>query len=337
MIFVTGGTGLIGSHLLVELAQKHSKITAIYRDETKISTVEKLFDYYLKDKSTSCFEKISWVQCDVLNVPELEEVMKGHSIVYHCAAVVSFKRRDFSKMMKINRYGTANIVNLCLHLNVDKLCYVSSTAAVGNKDVPEDQLVDENGKWILTDDTSGYSITKYSAEKEVWRGIEEGLNAVMVNPSIVIGAGDWTESSLVIFNSISKGLKFFSPGSNAFVDARDVVKIMILLVENDIKSERYLCIGENSSFKSLFELIAKHLNQNPPKYQVSPILMGIAWRLSVFWSVMTFSSPTITKSSARSAFKNIKFSNEKVRKALNYDFYSLEESVENAVAGKVSK
>jgi len=337
MIFVTGGTGLIGSHLLMELAQKHSAITAIYRDETKISTVKKLFDYYLSDISSSCFEKINWVQCDVLNVPELEGVMKGHDVVYHCAAIVSFKRRDFSRMMKINRYGTANIVNLCLHLNVEKLCYVSSTAAVGNKDIPEDQQVDENGKWILTDDTSGYSITKYSAEKEVWRGIEEGLNAVMVNPSIVIGAGDWTESSLVIFNSIAKGLKFYSPGSNAFVDARDVAKIMTFLVEKDIKSERYLCIGENSTFKALFELIAKELDQKPPKYQVSPILMGIAWRISVFWSAITFTDPTITKSSARSAFKNTKFSNEKVRKALDYDFYSLKESVENAVKGKISK
>ncbi|MEX1191970.1 MAG: NAD-dependent epimerase/dehydratase family protein [Brumimicrobium sp.] len=335
MIFVTGGTGLVGSHLLVELAAKHDEITSIYRNPSKIKTVEKLFNYYLGDKASHLFQRIKWIQCDVLDVPQLEEAMKGHKVVYHCAAIVSFKRRDFSKMIKINRYGTANVVNICLHLKVDKLCYVSSTAAVGNKDIPEDQLVDEEGKWILTDETSGYSIAKYSAEKEVWRGIEEGLNAVMVNPSIVLGAGDWEESSLVLINTINKGLKFYSPGSNAFVDARDVARIMVLLVEKDIKNERFLCIGENMSFKSLFDLIAKKLNKQPPKYKVSPFLMGIAWRVSVFWSVITFSTPAITKSSARSAFNHTKFSNKKLRETLDYTFYPMKETVKNAIEGRL--
>lgn len=336
MIFVTGGTGLVGSHLLVELVQKHEHITAIYNDPKKIETVRKLMNYYLKDRGADLFERITWQQCNILDIPSLEEAMQGHRIVYHCAAIVSFKRRDFSKMMKVNRYGTANVVNICLAQNIKKLCYVSSTAAVGNKDIPEDQLVDENGKWILTDDTSGYSVTKYSAEKEVWRGIEEGLDAVMVNPSIVFGAGKWTESSLVIFDQIRKGLKFYSPGSNAFVDARDVSRIMVELVEKDISAERYLCIGENARFKTVFDTIAERLDKKSPKYKVSPILMGIAWRLAVFWSAITFSSPAITKSSAQSAFKNIKFSNKKVREELDYDFYSLEEMVDNAIAGRVN-
>ena len=178
MVFVTGGTGLIGSHLLVELVQKHDHITAIYNDPKKIETVRSVMNYYLGNESSTLFDKITWKQCNILNVPLLEEVMSGHSIVYHCAATVSFKRRDFSKMIKVNRYGTANVVNICLEQKVDKLCYVSSTAAVGNKDIPSDEFVDENGKWILTDDTSGYSISKYSAEKEVWRGISLDLKAV---------------------------------------------------------------------------------------------------------------------------------------------------------------
>lgn len=335
MVFVTGGTGLVGSHLLVELVQKHEHITAIYNDPKKIETVRKLMSYYLKDRAMDLFERITWKQCNILDVPLLEEVMKCHDIVYHCAAIVSFKRRDFSKMMKVNRYGTANIVNICLAQNIKKMCYVSSTAAVGNKDIPEDQLVDENGKWILTDDTSGYSVTKYSAEKEVWRGIEEGLDAVMVNPSIVIGAGKWTESSLVIFDQIRKGLKFYSPGSNAFVDARDVSRIMVELVEKDKSAERYLCIGENAKFKTVFDTIAERLDKKAPKYEVSPVLMGIAWRLAVFWSAITFSSPAITKSSAQSAFKHIKFSNKKVKEELVYNFHSLEEMVDNAIAGRV--
>lgn len=331
MIFVTGGTGLVGSHLLAELTKKDVSITAIYRNPEKIKTVKKIFEFYHKDKATEYFKKIKWEQCDVLNIPRLEEVMANHDEVYHCAAIVSFKRRDFSKMIKVNRYGTANMVNVALAKNVKKFCYVSSTAAVGNKDIPSDELVDEEGKWILTDETSGYSIAKYSAEKEVWRGAEEGLNVVIVNPSVVFGAGDWNESSLIIFNTVKKGLRFYSPGSNAFVDARDVAKIMVKLTDNNIFNQRFLCIGENSSFKNVFDTIAQRLGKPAPKYQVSKLLMGLAWRLSVFWSAITFSSPAITKSSAQSAFKKIKFSNEKVRKKLDYKFYDLKEMVDNAV------
>lgn len=336
MVFVTGGTGLLGSHLLVELAQQHDKITAIYRDESKISTVEKCFDNYLKDKAEIHFKKIVWRKCDILDVPSLEEELEGHKIVYHCAAIVSFAKRDFNQMMEINRYGTANMVNLSLDLGIEKFCYVSSTAAVGNKDIPENIEVDENGKWILTDETSGYSVTKYSAEKEVWRGIEEGLNAVMVNPSVIFGAGDWNESSMKIFKTIGNGLKFYSPGANSFVDARDVAKIMIHLMKSDISKERYLCIGANTSFKHLFELISKNLNQKPPSKKVHPFLMGITWRLSVFWAVLTFSKPLITKSAARNAFSTIKYSNQKIKDAIGYEFYAIEETVENAVEGRLN-
>ncbi|MDG0974552.1 MAG: NAD-dependent epimerase/dehydratase family protein [Crocinitomicaceae bacterium] len=331
MIFVTGGTGLIGSHLLAELVKKNEPITAIYRNSKKIETVKRVFDFYLGTEAKRLFSLIRWVPCDVLDVVQLEEAMKGHTIVYHCAANVSFKRRDYLKMMQTNRTGTENIVNLCLSLKFSKLCYVSSTAAVGNKDIPSNVEVTENGKWEKTDETSGYSISKYSAEKEVWRGIEEGLNAVIINPSVVIGAGDWNESSLVIFRTISRGLRFYSPGANAFVDARDVVKIMVDLVEKDIKNERFLCIGENLSFQSLFNMIADCLGKKRPSYKVSPLLMGVAWRLATLWAALTFRSPAITRSSARSAFNVTRFSNEKVKKTLNHEFIPIDEAVSNAV------
>ena len=331
MIFVTGGTGLVGSHLLAELTKKDVPITAIYRNPEKIKTVQKIFEFYHKEKASKFFNKIKWEKCDVLDIPRLEELMENHDEVYHCAAIVSFKKRDFSRMIQINRYGTANMVNVALAKNIKKFCYVSSTAAVGNKDVPSDELVDEEGKWILTDETSGYSIAKYSAEKEVWRGAEEGLNVVIVNPSIVFGAGNWKESSLVIFNTIKKGLRFYSPGSNAFVDARDVARIMIQLTDNNIFNQRFLCIGENTTFKNVFETIAQRIGKSAPKHQVSKVLMGFAWRISVFWSVITFTSPAITKSSAQSAFKKIKFSNKKIREKLNYNFFDLKEMVDNAV------
>lgn len=336
MIFVTGGTGLIGSHLLVELSKTHSNITAIYRNERKIEYVKQLFCYYFGgEKGIKLFQQINWKPCDILDVVTLASLINNHDYVYHCAAVVSFAKRDFKKMYAINCEGTANVVNACLASGVKKLCYVSSTAAVGKKDLQPGNFIHEELSWEKTEETSSYSITKHRAELEVWRGIEEGLSAVTINPCIVLGAGNWNESSLVLFKSIEKGLKFYSPGSNAFVDARDVVTQMTRLMESEITNERYLCIGHNTSFKKVFDLIAHNLKKTPPKYRVSPLLMGIAWRLASFWSAITFSRPTITKASARSAFSKQKYSRKKLDKALPHNYYSLEDSIQNAIQGRI--
>lgn len=336
MIFVTGGTGLLGSHLLLELTVTDEPITAIYRDVKKRETVRKLFRFYLKDDEEIRFQKINWVVCDVLDVPRLSEVMQGHSVVYHCAAIVSFQRKDFHRLIEVNRYGTANIVNLCLDLNVSKLCYVSSTAAVGSKGVRPSECINESGTFEVDDNTSGYSISKWSAEKEVWRGVEEGLNAVIINPSVIVGAGDWNESSMVIFRTIANGLRFYSPGSNAFVDARDVVKAMVMLTNSDISGQRFLCTGENLPFRDLFTQIAKELGKRPPKYPVSRLLMGVAWRLSVFFSAITFRSPAVTKSSAQSAFSVKCYDSSKLMKALDFHFTPINDAVIHAVKGKIN-
>ncbi len=335
MVFVTGGTGLLGSHLLIELTQQYDGITAIYRDATKIATVKECFQYYLKERGIECFEKITWVECDILEIPFLEEVMKGHKIIYHCAGMVSYHKRDFSRMLEINRYGTANMVNVALAIGVQQFCYVSSSAAVGNKDIPEEVEVDEQGKWVLDDETSGYAISKYSAEKEVWRGINEGLNAVIVNPTVIIGAGDWKESSMKIFNTIQKNSKYYPSGANAFVDARDVARIMIQLVQHNVLNERFLCTGENARFKKLFTVVAKALDLKTPKREMNYRLMKLVWRLSSFWAAITFSKSSMTKSVARSSCSITKYSNQKIKDVLGYNFYTLEEMVENAVKGQL--
>lgn len=335
MVFVTGGTGLLGSHLLVELTQQHDSITAIYRDAIKIETVKNCFKYYLKEKAETHFNKIIWKEGDIMDIPLLEEMMKNHKIIYHCAGMVSYNKRDFTQMMEINRYGTANMVNIAMDLGVEKFCYVSSSAAVGNKDIPSGTEVDENGKWVLDEETSGYSVSKYSAEKEVWRGINEGLKAVIVNPTVIIGAGKWSESSMKIFNTIRKNSKYYPPGANAFVDARDVAQIMIELVHRNISNERFLCTGENVTFKRLFDIVAKELNQNPPSKEIHLRMMKFVWRLASLWAVLTFSKPKMTKMVVRNAFSTMKFSNRKVKDTLGHEFHTLEEMVENGVKGRL--
>lgn len=333
MILVTGGTGLLGSHLLFKLTEQNTPIKAIFRNEKKCQLVKKLFHYYDSINGQNRYDLINWVNCDVLDIVTLHEIMLDCEIVYHCAAIVSFHKRDFFKMMKINRQGTANIVNCCVDLNVKKLCYVSSTAAIGNGD--GEPIITEQVKWKQSPTTSGYSISKYSAEKEVWRGVEEGLDIVIVNPCVIIGAGNWEESSLTIFKTISNGLKFYTNGANAFVDVRDVSNVMVQLMNSEIKNERYLCIGENSTFKNLFDQIAAKLNKKKATILVKPWLMGLTWRFIWLFCKLAGKKSAVTRETARSAFGTTVYDGSKITEAIGYQFRTIDDMVENAVNGRM--
>jgi dihydroflavonol-4-reductase len=336
MIYVTGGTGLLGSHLLVELTKEQSSIRATYRSKEKRIQTRQLFKFYYPEDWETKFAQIEWVKGDILDVPFLLESMQDCEYIYHCAALVSFHKNDFNRLIKINREGTANIVNACLELNVKKLCYVSSTAAIGSSTNSSDDLISEKTKWKNTPTTSGYSISKYNAEREVWRGIEEGLNAIMVNPCVILGAGNWNDSSLTIFRTLEKGLKFYPPGSNATVDARDVSTVMIALMKSDIHSDRFLCIGSNQSFYDLMSEIAKQLNVKSPTIKTGRFIVEIARRLSWFFSLFSSKKPSITKETVQSLFGNSFYDNTKIKKAIGYEFKPLNETIENAIKGRIS-
>lgn len=331
MIFVTGGTGLLGRHLLVELARNEVQINAIYRDSSKIEEVKKCFEFYLGESAGISFQRINWIQCDMLNISELDEHMRGCDELYHCAGMVSFHKRDFSKMMEINRYGTANVVNCALKNTISKCCFVSSIAAIGNKDIAETTLVDEEGKWLLTDTTTGYGISKFSAEKEVWRGINEGLNAVIVNPGVIFGAGKFSESSLAIFEYIRKHPSGFPIGATAYVDARDTAQIMVELMTQNSFNERYICVGENASYQQLFRIIAKKMGKELPQRPISPKKLMVVYRLLSILSTIAFSRSKLTKEIAQTSSETIMYSNKKVVEKTGHKFYSLEEMVTNVL------
>lgn len=338
MIYVTGGTGLLGNHLLVELTKENNPIRAIYRSENKLNQTKKIFQHYFSDNWEKHFSKIKWVKGNILDVPFLMESMANCDYVYHCAALVSFHKNDFSRLIKLNREGTANIVNVCLSVGVKKLCYVSSTAAIGTSISSASnatELTSEKTKWKNTPTTSGYSISKYNAEREVWRGIEEGLNAVVVNPCVILGAGNWNDSSLTIFRTLKKGLKFYPPGKNATVDARDVAEIMVTLMNSDIQAERFLCIGSNQSFFDLMSEISKQLNVKPPSVKTSRFIVEIARRITWFLSLFSSKKPSITKETVQSLFGERAYDNTKIKTAIEFEFRSLEETVSNAIEGRV--
>lgn len=329
MIFVTGGTGILGSHLLVELLKRGKSVRALYRTKEKIEQVKPIFNHFFGEDSTNQFAKIDWVQGDILDISSLEQGISGCDTVYHCAALVSFRKKDFKQLMKINKEGTANVVNVCLGNGVKRLCHVSSTAAIGRSETKE--FYDETNKWVNSPLNSNYAVSKYSAENEVWRAHQEGMEVVIINPSVILGIGNWNDSSLSIFKVVKKGLRFYTPGTNAFVDARDVAYVFCELSERNIINERFLVFSENHSFKSLFGLIAAEFGVKPPSTLVKPWMAGLAWRIEGVLHFLFGKKQNITKETAKSSMTTTKYSNKKVTERLDFKFIPISESVKHAV------
>lgn len=336
MILVTGASGLLGSHVVCELISNGYRVRAMYRREAAREKTTQLINYYFSDRATELSVQLEWVKGDILDLIELEEVMTGCDTVIHCAALVSFHRRDFARLFEINRHGTANVVNTALHLGVKRLVHISSTAAIGNETLIHDGVKRESNRWNASEKVSGYSLSKYSAEKEVWRGIEEGLNAVIVNPSIMLGPGDWDESSLKIMRTLSNGLRFYTPGGNAFVDVRDVSLVTRRLMESPVSGERYLVAGHNLLYRDLFELIAARLDVQPPRYKARSLMMSLAWRLAGIQARLLGKRPSLTKESSRSSQRISRYSSDKIREQFpDFAFSSIEDTIAETIRGRM--
>ncbi|MCD8432021.1 NAD-dependent epimerase/dehydratase family protein [Tenacibaculum finnmarkense genomovar ulcerans] len=332
MILVTGGTGLVGAHLLYHLTQKEDKIRAIYRTDEKREHVKKIFSFYTDDIEP-LFSKIQWIQADITDIPSLEPVFKDITQVYHCAALVSFNPKDYQKMRQVNIEGTANIVNFSIENKVKKFCFVSSIAAVGN--AINSKPIDEENEWSDSDTHSGYAITKYGAEMEVWRGSQEGLEVVIVNPGVILGSGFWQEGSGKLFTQINNGFNFYTQGITGFVGVQDVVKAMLLLMKSDnknIKNERFILVSENKSFKEILDTIADNLHKKHPAIKVSKTLSTLAWRVSFLVSLLTKKKPLLTKNTARASHNISYYSSSKIEKALAFKFELI-----NSQIAKISK
>lgn len=329
MILVTGATGLLGSHLLHALAVKGEKIRALKRKSSNLEEVKKVFSYYPGD-AAGLFNRIEWADAD-LNYPEsLREVMEGIEKVYHAAAFVSFDPRDRKKLIQNNREVTANVVNACLEKNA-RLLHISSTSAVGPS--VNGEAATENIIWTPGKTNSAYSVSKFLSEMEVWRGIEEGLDAVIINPSIILGPGFWHKGSSSIFSNIKKGLRFYMNGVTGYVGVEDVVKCMIALMDSTISRERFILSAENLSYKEIFTLIARELDVKPPSIEATSFMAGIAWRLDAFRALFG-GTRVITKEAVRAGKNKVYFSNEKIKAQLGIEFEPIEEVVKK-IAGLV--
>ncbi len=323
MVLVTGGTGLVGSHLMLHLLTKGASVKAIRRKNSNIQRVKEVFLYY-HENSEVLFDKIQWIEADINDIPALELAFKEVTLVYHCAALISFDPSDFNSLQKINKKGTENIVNLCIDKNIKKLCYVSSIAAIGKSTTGE--LVNEENEWNDTY-ANVYASSKHFAEMEVWRGAQEGLSVVIVNPGIILGPGYWESGSGLLFKTAAKGMRYYFPGGTGFISVGDVVKIMDQLMDSPIKNERFIAVAENLSYKSILETISLGFNRASPKIGLKFWQLEIFWRMDWAMNLISNKKRKLTKKGLESLRYPQKYDNSKVKEALNIEYEQIQSCV----------
>ena len=323
MVLVTGGTGLIGSHLLFKLTQQGENVRATYRVGSNFDQVKVVFSYY-SDDSESLFNQIEWVEADLNDIPKLTLAFKNISHVYHCAALISFDPSDYKLLRKTNIKGTANIVNLCSAFSVKKLCYVSSIATLGYN--PE--RIDEETHWSGNQDQSVYAISKYGAEMEVWRGTQEGLSTVIVNPGVVIGPGFWSSGSGLLFKMAAKGKMYATQGITGYVAVQDVTNAMIQLMNSSIENQRYILADAHLSYLEIMEMISKELNRKRSTKIASPLLLEFTWRIDWLASKLLRRKRRLTKQLSTSLQKKSVYSSEKIKQDLEgFSFTPITDSI----------
>jgi dihydroflavonol-4-reductase len=325
-VFVTGGSGLLGSHLLFSLASTGEKIKALHRQNSNLDFVRKVFSYYT-NKPEELFQSIEWVESDICDYDSLKKTIQGSNKVYHCAATVSFDSFRREALILNNTLGTANIVKACLEIGAEKLCHVSSTAALGASG--NEKMVNESHQWNESDFHSAYSISKYRSESEVWDGIRRGLCATIVNPSVIFGPGNWRKGSTLFFSKIAGGMPFYTTGVTGYVDVRDVVTSMIILMNSSIDGERFIISAENLSFKEVFSMIAGSMAVKKPYISVPKIFSYPASGVLSLFPFLNRKESYLTFENLRAAYSKVFLDNGKIKEATGISFIPIQQSVED--------
>ena len=323
MILITGATGLVGCHLLLELLQNDMQVRALHRKDSDLDRVKRVLSYYIEDPE-SLLQKVEWYEADLLDLAELDAAFQNVSQVYHCAALISFDPADKDRLYETNVVGTTNIVNLSIQHGIEKICHVSSIAALG--DAYEHEIINEEVDWDERT-IANYAITKYRAEMEVWRGIQEGVSAVIVNPGIIIGPGFWHTGSGTLFKMVSKGQKWFPPGGTGIVTIQDVIRAMTGLMASDIKNERFILVNKNMSYKEIFSMIAREFNMPAPERELKLWQLRILLPLDWLRAKLLGKSRRITQDNIRSVSRKKIYDGQKIVTTLTFNYELISEAV----------
>ncbi len=318
MILVTGASGFLGQYLVRILSGRGEKVRALYHKNAP-------------NQELILLPGIRWVKADLLDVFEVEEIMAGITHIYHCAAIVSFEKNMEAEMLHFNAESTANIVNQALVQSIEKLVYVSSVAALGRPGDGKKEISEEE-QWGESGYNSAYGLSKYLAEMEVWRGVGEGLNAVIVNPSIMLGAGNWDAGSAALVKIAWKEFPFYTNGITGWVDVEDVAHLLPLLLDSDVNAERFIVSEGNHSFREIFTSMAVALQKRPPHIHANALITGLAWRLARLQK-STGKNPVITKQTATTAHAASYYNNEKLNRFLpDFTYTPLPQTIQKMCA-----
>ena len=298
MILVTGASGFLGSHLVRLLSRQGKQVRALYFSRQPASADQNL-------------PGVSWMRCDLLDVFDVEEAIRNVTCIYHCAAIVSFHPREKDRMLHFNTESTANLVNEALLSGVRKLLFVSSVAALGRTE-QQNQEITEEEQWEESSYNSRYGLSKHLSELEIWRGAGEGLNAVIINPGIILGPGNWSEGSARLMKVVNNEFPFFTGGLNAWVDVRDVASIMVSLMESEVRDERFIVSAGNFSYREIFTSMAEALGKKPPGIRAGKWLTALVWRWSMLRSRLFGETVSITRETARTSQKKAYYNNHKL-------------------------
>ncbi len=322
-VLVTGASGLVGSHVCLQLLQQNVSVLAFVRNEQSKQKAIEILSLYKIDKNK--LDYISWIYGDITNYDEVEIAVSQANIIFNCAGHVSFSNNEFEKLYSINVQGCANLVNACIEHSIEKLCHISSVAALGkSKDNSE---ITEEDEYAVSAKNSSYGYSKYLGEMEIWRGIAEGLNAVIVNPSVIIGPGQWNQSSGKFFSTIAKGLNYYTTGITGYVGVWDVAKCMILITNSGISAEKFILNSENVDYKRFFKLIAENIGAKVPKKQATPALMKTAAIFLAIRKVFTGKPSQINFKTVKTSFAQNYFSNAKICNTLDFNFEKIEDVI----------
>lgn len=323
MILVTGASGFLGRHLVSLLSQGSIFVRAIYHNTPPSSSLLAL-------------PNVVWQQADLLDIFDVEEIMEGIEQVYHCAAIVSFDGKDKEALIQVNVDSTANVVNAALDAGIQKLLYVSSIAALGRGTTKKE--IDEQTEWEDSKLNSVYSKSKYLAEMEVWRGMAEGLKAVIINPGIILGEGDWDKGSAKLIQTAYKEFPFFTEGINGWVDVKDVAAIAMQLMNSGITEEHFIVSAGNYSYKDIFTMMANALHKKPPHIKAGKVASSLVWRWNTFTSFFTKKNSTITKETATTAQKQVYYNNQKLLSTLpNFTYTTIQETINRMAKAYLEK
>jgi nucleoside-diphosphate-sugar epimerase len=309
-VLVTGAAGLVGQQLLKQLTEADLEVIA------------------LKHAADISFQhpRVQVKTCDILDIVCLEKYMEDVECVFHCAAIVSFEKKDKDRLLQINVAGTANVVNACLHTGVKKLIHVSSVSALGR--IRPGEMINEKVMWTEETSNSVYGKSKYLGEMEVWRGIGEGLNAAIVCPSLILGGDNWHDGSSAIFKKAYEEFKWYAPGGGGFIDVRDVARAMIMLMDSNISRERFILSAENLPYRHVFDAIAKCFGKKPPSAKVTPFLSELVWRLESIKATFTGKKSLLTKETARTAMSTVYYDSSKFLQAFpDFNYTPIDETI----------